>query len=226
MIEINLLPGRKKKRRAAPGAAIQAISQRVKDPLLAGVAGVWVVVLAVAGFLYVTQGATRRALEVEVAEARTEAQHFRSVIAERRRQQQLHDLLVSEFDAIRSIDAERHVWPHVMAEVTTALPEYTWLVGLEFVPAPTPPAGADADSTPRRPPPLRFTVNGRTSDIGAYTRFLRQLGSSPWLTQIVPGATSTLVEDERPIIAFVITATFKTADSAFMNVAPLQETTR
>ncbi len=223
MIEINLVPGRKKKRRgAAPTVSFRDLSERVRDPLLAGAVGAWAIALAVTGFVFVTETRKAAGLEAEVADIRREAEHYRTVIEERRRQQGLHDLLVREFDEIRSIDDARFVWPHIMQEVTRALPDYTWIVGLEFVPQATP-AEATASDTTTAPDPVRFTINGRTSDIGAYTRFLRQLGSSAWLTNIVPGATSTLVEENRPITAFVITGQYQRADSAFINVAPLEQ---
>ncbi len=221
MIEINLLPGRKKKRAAAAGVSFKELSDRVKDPLLAVAVGAWAIVLAGAGLIYVSENAKITGLQEEVAEIRAEADHFRSVIEDRRTQQGLHDMLVSEFEEIRSIDASRFVWAHIMQEVTQALPDYTWIVGLEFIPQPAAAVASDTTVDDSRAP-VRFTVDGRTSDIGAYTRFLRQLGNSPWLTNIIPGATSTLVEDNRPIIAFVVTGTFQQADSAFINVTPFE----
>ncbi len=219
MIEINLLPGRKKKRSVGAGASLKGLLERVKDPLLATAVGVWVIVLAGAAFIFTSENRKVKGLQEEVAEISGEAEHFRTVIQGRRQQQDLHDLLISEFEEIRSIDASRFVWSHVMEEVTQALPEYTWIVGLEFIPQPTP-AVTDPAPEAAPPAPTRFTVDGRTSDIGAYTRFLRQLGTSQWLTNIVPGATSTLIEENRPIIAFVVTGTYRQADSAFINVTP------
>ncbi len=75
-------------------------------------------------------------------------------------------------------------------------------------------------------PPVRFTIDGRTADIGAYTRFLRNLGNSPWITDVQPGATQTVMENDRPVTAFTITATFQQADSAFIRTTPLQESVR
>ena len=40
-------------------------------------------------------------------------------------------------------------------------------------------------------------VNGRTVDIQAYTRFLRQLEASPWITDVTPVSAQTVVEKER-----------------------------
>jgi Tfp pilus assembly protein PilN len=130
----------------------------------------------------------------------------------------------------------------VLDEVTRALPAYTWLVDLgpagigathspaTAAPAPAKPAtGKHADSTKVEnapPPPVAFEVNGRTVDIQAYTRFLRQLEASPWITDVTPVSAQTVVEKERPVTAFTIRATFRQADSAYIRTVPLSQSVR
>jgi Tfp pilus assembly protein PilN len=133
------------------------------------------------------------------------------------------------------------VWPHLLDEVTRALPAYTWLVDLgpagavahpgTPTPAPAAPAaakpGAKADSmAPAAPPPVQFEVNGRTVDIQAYTRFLRQLEASPWITDVLPVSAQTVVEKDRPVTAFTIRATYRQADSAYIKTVPLSQSVR
>jgi hypothetical protein len=72
----------------------------------------------------------------------------------------------------------------------------------------------------------QFTMNGRTVDIQAYTRFLRQLEASPWITDVTPVSAQTIVEKERPVTAFVIRATYKQADSAYLRTVPLSQSVR
>ena len=61
----------------------------------------------------------------------------------------------------------------------------------------------------RRAGAVQFEVNGRTVDIQAYTRFLRQLEASPWITDVTPVSAQTVVEKERPVTAFTIRATYQ-----------------
>ena len=75
-------------------------------------------------------------------------------------------------------------------------------------------------------PPVAFNVNGRTVDIQAYTRFLRQLEASPWITDVTPVSAQTVVEKERPVTAFTIRATYRQADSAYIRTVPLSESVR
>jgi Tfp pilus assembly protein PilN len=126
----------------------------------------------------------------------------------------------------------------VLDEVTKALPAYTWLVDLGSVapvasaaPAPaaapgTPGAAAVDTTAPDTQPDLVFNLTGRTIDIQAYTRFLRQLEASPWIHNVTPVSAQTVVEKERPVTAFSIRATYHRADSAYIRTAPFSQSVR
>ena len=86
------------------------------------------------------------------------------------------------------------------------------------------PAADSADSA--KPPELVFNLTGRTIDIQAYTRFLRQLEASPWIYNVTPVSAQTVVEKERPVTAFSIRATYQSADSAYIRTAPFSQSVR
>jgi hypothetical protein len=92
--------------------------------------------------------------------------------------------------------------------------------------APAADAKGDTAAAPFVSPPVVFNVNGRTVDIQAYTRFLRQLEASPWITDVTPVSAQTIVEKERPVTAFTIRATYREADSAYIRTVPLSESVR
>ncbi len=239
MITVNLRPDLKRKRARSPlvglGESLRGFGTRIKDPMLL------VAVLAcvgVAGFLgFVTVTTTRElsALEPQLEQTRAEHKRFRAFLAEKRHQEMIRDSLVAQIGVIRTVDGDRYVWPHLLDEVTKALPPYTWLVDMGIAGAATAPAGvqpaaaAPADSASNAPPvhvPVSFTVNGRTVDIQAYTRFLRQLEASPWVTDVTPVSAQTVIEKERPVTAFTIRATFRQADSAYIRTVPLSQSVR
>ena len=227
MIEINLIPGKKKK---ASGGGLtlpdfSELAKSVRDPLLVGAIAVWAIVLPVVGFMFFNENGKVAALQEEADQAAGQARRFQSVIREKRRQERLLDSLQIELTAIRGIDADRYVWAHIMDEVTKALPDFTWLTALEFIAAP-PPMIMEGEDAVEEAPPVTFHVSGRTADIYAYTRFLRNLANSPWITNVRAGQTAQVLEEERAVQEFSITATFQQADSAFIRIAPLQETLR
>ena len=231
MITINLRPGQKRKRAGNPlrdvGERFRALGTRVKDPLLIGAAAVWVIV---AGFLAVSMFMTQRelsALEPRIEQARAEHTRFKTFLAQKRKQELIRDSLVAQIGVIRSVDGDRYVWPHILDEIARALPAYTWLTNVA-VEANTVinTAAPDTAAADTAPPPLQFRVEGRTVDMQAYTRFLRQLESSPWIEDVMAVEAKTVVEKERPVTAFTIRATFTRADSAYIRTVPLSESVR
>lgn len=235
MITVNLRPGQKRKRTGSPFAGVseraKAIGARVKDPLLLAAAAAWIGVLLWLGWVWTSSARELHALTPRLEQARVEHKRFRNFIAQKRHQELIRDSLVSQIGVIRTVDGDRYVWPHVMDEVARALPAYTWLT--EMAPSAGSPAAAGAaavattdstvDSTARA---LSFKITGRTVDIQAYTRFLRQLEASPWVQEVTPISAMTVVENERPVTAFTLTATFHKADSAYIRTVALSQSVR
>lgn len=243
MITINLRPGLKRKRPgpsfAAVGERLSAISARVRDPLLLVAAASWIGMAAWVGWTFLGQARELAALEPRLEQTRSEHRRFKGFIAQKRKQELIRDSLFSQIGVIRAVDGDRYVWPHVLDEIAKALPAYTWLTEVAVQaaaapPAPTPgsapaagAAAAKADTLPPPPPPpLQFQVTGRTVDLQAYTKFLRQLEASPWLANVSPISAQTVVENERPVTAFVVVAMYQPADSAYIRTVPLNQSVR
>lgn len=251
MITVNLRPDLKRKRVArnplqGVTEGLRGLGAKVKDPLPLMVMGSWIGVIGFFGFVMMSTSTQLGQLEPKLEQTRAENKRFRAFLTEKRHQEMIRDSLVAQIGVIRSVDGDRYVWSHVLDEVSKALPAYTWLtdMGADGVTArprsaapPPPPntaaakkAKAAADSAaaaaaaPRGPVP--FTINGRTVDIQAYTKFLRQLEASPWITDVTPVSAQTVVEKERPITAFSIKATFRDADSAYIRTVPLSQSVR
>jgi Tfp pilus assembly protein PilN len=237
MITVNLRPGKRRKSSGSPFNfkgildVFRGLGTKVKDPLLLGAVGGWVCVLGFLGFVYLNNVRQLYTLEPRLEQARSENKRFKAFISDKRRQEKIRDSLLAQITVIRNVDGDRYIWAHVLDEVTKALPAYTWLVDLGSsasvaAPAPTTPRAPGDTLADTLPPPLMFTLNGRTIDIQAYTRFLRQLEASPWIKDVTPVSAQTVVEHERPVTAFSIRATYASADSAYIRVAPFSQSVR
>ncbi|HEY8195482.1 MAG TPA: PilN domain-containing protein, partial [Gemmatimonadales bacterium] len=219
MITVNLRPGKRRKSSGSPfnfkGLLdnFRGLGTKVKDPLLLGAVAGWVCVLGFLGFVYLNNVRQLYTLEPRLEQARSENRRFKAFIADKRRQENIRDSLLAQINVIRNVDGDRYIWAHLLDEVTKALPAYTWLVDMGTsapvaAPAPRTPADSAADTLPQA---LVFQLNGRTVDIQAYTRFLRQLEASPWIKDVTPVSAQTVVEHERPVTAFSIRATYASA---------------
>src|SRR5919199_901984 len=171
MIEINLLPGSGKKARSRGpginlGAAFSSVFRNVTDPyLLAAVATVAASGVLI-GFFFLKQSARNHYLTEREQKAQQDSIRYAAVLKEKRKAEAQRDSVLVQLNIIKQIDNDRFVWPHVMDEVSRALPPYPWLVSITYTAAaPTaPPAGgappdaakkkkdrAAADSAPPAP---------------------------------------------------------------------------
>ena len=243
MITVNLKPGQKRKRAGTnPFKGLlenfRGLGTKVKDPLLMAAVGGWICVVAGLGFIYLNTVRQLYSLEPRLEQARSENRRFKTFLADKRRQEMIRDSLLAQITVIRNVDGDRYIWPHLLDEVTKALPAYTWLVDMGPVtvqanagqtPAAQAPKTKDdsaAQAAAAAAPVLTFQLNGRTIDIQAYTRFLRQLEASPWIENATPVSAQTVVEKDRPVTAFTIRATFSRADSAYIRTAPFSQSVR
>jgi Tfp pilus assembly protein PilN len=225
MISINLRPGQKRKPTGNAGkqivATLKDFAARVKDPLLAAVVALWIVV---AGWLAYTWGSTGRAMATtaeQLEQTSTEAKRFETLMQQKHKAERIRDSLQTQISVIRGVDRGRYVWPHVLDEVAKTLPAYTWLTDVIVVGAAP---GAEGDSTAA--PKLKFQINGRTVDYQAFTQFMRQLEASPWIENVTALRSETVVENQRPVTSFQITALFAEADSAYIRTVPLAQSVR
>lgn len=211
-IEINLRPGPKKKRRAArPGFELpdfKKLLEQVKDPLLVGAIASWVVSLVFIGVIYAMEAGTLGDLNPRLAELEDRRRDLREEIEAREESDSLLTALESELSAIRQIDGERYVWPHIMEAIAQALPQFTWLIGVDYLPAAP---GLDGDVEEN--PPTQVLITGRTSGMQAYTGFLRRLDESSWLTNVLGGATTMVEEESRSVLDFSVRVTFRRSAS-------------
>ncbi|TFH66770.1 MAG: hypothetical protein E4G90_01830 [Gemmatimonadales bacterium] len=219
MINVNLRPGAK--RGVARPAfrfnfdAVRGLGSRFKDPLKALVILSWVAAIGFLGFTWYRSASQLRRLEPELEAARSEHQRYQDFLESKRREEATRDSVLGQIRTIRGVDGERFIWPHILDEVSLALPDYTWLIDLSTVPPPI-----SIDSTAAADVTVQIT--GRTVDVQGYTRFMRQLEAPPWLENVVTVSATTVVEQGRAVTAFILQASF-IEDSTSLRTRPVAE---
>jgi len=240
MIEINLLPGAdKKNKRRGAGFSFKGIgasvSARVRDPyLLSAVASVLVAAIGIGG-LHLTQTSKLSALEVRETEALRDSSRFAVVLKERRKAEAKRDSVVRQLEIIKSIDNDRFVWPHILDEVSRALPPYTWLKSVtqtagSAAPVPVAPAGKDDKEKKQDPQPstepLRFRVVGNTVDIQALTRFMKILETSPFVQNVQLARSELVMVDGKEVTEFQLDAEYERPEKGVITTAPVSLSVR
>ena len=223
MISVNLRPGQKRKPSGNFGkqlaGQLKELSSRIKDPLLAGVVALWVLVAAWIGWTWRTTSTQMAASAEQLTQTANEAKRFETLMKQKQLATKIRDSLQTQIGVIRGVDRDRYIWPHVLDEVSKAVPQYTWLTDISALSVT---AGADTAAAHT----VRFQVTGRTVDYQAFTQFLRQLEASPWVQNVQTVKSETVVESARPVTSFVITADFTQADSAYIRTVPLAQSVR
>jgi type IV pilus assembly protein PilN len=214
VIEINLLPGAKKKR-GAKGASFQmpdfkSMAGAVKDPwLIASIVG-WVAVASLVLLFYLPRRNAVAALEPKLDAVKREARRMQEVRTTQAQAQAKRDTLMGQIDIIKNIDRERYIWPHMLDAVTKALPEYTWLDDVAAQ------AGTEGDSSG-----VAIQITGKSADIQAVTRFVRNLEESPFLEGATQVSTAVVTDRGRDVYTYVIKVRYQQPDSSLLTLQPL-----
>jgi Tfp pilus assembly protein PilN len=227
MITINLKPGAKRQAAKGDGFAVvrerlRGLGTKVKDPGLVVAAGTWLAVILVVGALYLQTHRRLDTLEPQMQRALSEYQTVHTFVAAKRHEGKIRDSILTQIGTISTVDQERYTWSHLLDEIAASVPEFTWLTSIApSVPAPA--LNTVTDSTVA--PPVTVVISGQTNDLQNYTAFLRRLGESPWLTGVVPVKTETIIDHNRPVVSFVVQASFTRADSSRIQTVPILEST-
>jgi Tfp pilus assembly protein PilN len=217
VIEINLLPGAKRKRGgkglklALPD--LKALAASVKDPWLIACVVAWAAALGVVTPLWMKGRGQVSALGPRLEAAQREERRYAALVARKRQFEMARDSLIFQIDVIKGIDKDRYVWPHILEAVSKALPAYTWLDNLQ-----SRAAEGDSSGAPG------FQISGKTVDMQAFTRFLRNLEDSPFVQGVAPVSTGLVTEQGRDVTTFVINARYQVPDSSQLTFQPMAAT--
>jgi len=215
MIEINLLPGAKRKRGAkGPGFKLpdfSAMLASIKEPWLVAAAVSWALVLLLGMPLYIKRSHAVRDLEPRLEKAMRDSVQLAGNINRKHRLEQRRDSLLAEIQVIRDIDRDRYVWPHLIDAITKALPDYTWLDDVAA-------RAGEGDSTGQ----ASFSVSGKTASDQAVTRFMRNLEESPFIEAVQLVTTATVTEQGRDVTSFVINAHYQLPSPSVLTMEPLE----
>lgn len=244
MIEINLLPRNGKKKKAGRRSAgaglglatmLGGVTARVRDPFLAGAIASLVLSAAAVGGLHLNHQRRAAATATREQVAVADSARYATVLADKRAAEAQRDSILRQLDIIKSIDNDRFVWPHLLEEVSRALPAYTWLTSLNQTSAvvsvaarpdtTAAPAGGEtpaprADSAPPRAP-LQFRLVGHTVDIQALTRFMKLLEASPFIRDVQLARTDVAVTGGKQVTEFQLDAQYEVPPPSALRMVPV-----
>ena len=188
MIEVNLHPtGGKARKGGRKKLSVPAWAERGRaagdgrDPWTVAAISAFVLAGLAVGGMWYAQRSDAAELEVRLEEAREDSTRLADLrvlsdsLIDRERQ------IRERLELVRGLDEGRFIWPHLLDEISRALPEYTWLTAIRV-------------ATPL--PDLTVQVDGVAANPLAVTRFVRNLQGSEYVRQVrIMGSQQAEVEN-------------------------------
>ncbi len=214
LIEMNLLPGgkrgagRQKGGRKVSMPKFEGFGENLKgDPLLLALAVLVLVAVSHVGFEFITKTQRLSSIETDLAAQRQDSVRYADAIAAADSLRARQDTLGQKIDIIKAIDSDRYVWPHILDEISQALPDFTWLTGLAQT------AGSGID--------VEFRLEGQTGATAALTRFMRNLSASPFIRDVRLISQEQIQQGAKLVHGFVLMARYEPPDSAAISTEPI-----
>jgi Tfp pilus assembly protein PilN len=220
VIEVNLLPGGKKRSRGGGfsfslpkfgGGGGGGGLGVPGDPYILGAVVAGLIAVGVMGWLFLGVRSDREEVQVALQEARQDSVRFADVIERTNQLTAQRDSIAQRVAIIQEIDALRYVWPHIMDEVARALPDYTWV----------------REVTQIQSDPIQLRIAGRAGSNFAITNFMRQLEASRFLRGVnLERSEQVQSEADRQDIVYVyeLTVFYEPPPLEDLQTVPLLET--
>lgn len=192
MIEVNLHPSGGKKRRKKGGGFsgfsfetpdlgnVRLLETVRSDPWNAALIASFIVVPVAVLFLWLGQRSEAQDLDARLEEALADSVELAEQMALNDSLSQRRSQIRSRVQVVRQLDQNRYVWPHLLDEISAALPRDAWL---------------DAIQQQSPLPNLQVQVMGIAGTPLVVTDYVRNLERSPYIGEVQIVGTSKQVED-------------------------------
>ena len=211
MIEVNLLPGGKKRqaRGKRRSFGLPKLGGFSKDRWVTAAALVTIGTLGASGWLFFSINTRSEDLAVRLEAALADSARYSEQMARTTALLATRDSIVQRVAVIQDIDQGRYVWPHIMDEISRAIPNYIWLLEVEQL------AGGLAP---------RMRLVGQAGSIEALTVFMDQLESSPFISAVRTIGTTQVLSQNQLIYRYELEMDYEQPPIDFLETVPLLET--
>jgi Tfp pilus assembly protein PilN len=208
VIEVNLLPGGKK--RAARGKrrsfALPKLGGFAQDRWVVGVAAAAIGAVMFGGWLWYSLQGRSEEIAVRLEAALADSARYSEQMGRTTSLLSARDSIVKRVAVIQEIDQGRYVWPHLMDEISRAIPDYIWMLQLQQI-----------TGGPR--PHMRLI--GQAGSIEALTVFMDQLESSPFITSVRTIGTTQVLNQNQMVYRYELELDFEQPPAEFLETVPL-----
>ena len=223
------------------GAVFKDLASRIRDPwLISGVSGIVVGLIAI-GVMFTYQSRRESSLTEREQKAVQDSTRYASVISERGKAEAQRDSVQRQIAVISAIDGSRLIWPHILDEISRAMPPYVWLRSITQTSAisndppevqagiskKAPPKKGAAPSAPAADESVvTLQVIGNTVDIQALTRFMKALEQSPFLQNVTLVRSDVVMQQGKEATEFRLDMKLEKPDPSALRTVPFTVSVR
>jgi Tfp pilus assembly protein PilN len=211
MIEINLLPGStKRSARGMPRLGGNPLARlRLPDfnRAAAIMGGLWIAALATVAWMHFSTASRSQELGIELEAALRDSTRYALLRASGDSLAAQEAVIAQKLELIQSIDAKRFVWPHILDELSTALPPYVWLLSV---------GGSTAEVDQ---PQIRMV--GMAGTTFALTQYMEQLEASPFIKSVRLLSSEQQRIDNRTVHTFALIMSYEQPAADVIETMPL-----
>jgi Tfp pilus assembly protein PilN len=200
--------------------------------------------------MFISQTARASMLDAHETKAVKDSAQYSAVLNAKAKAEATRDSLYQQIAIIKSIDDSRYLWSHLMYEISSALPQYTWLMEITQTSAPKSVAVADttkkaapadtagksprqralerdrakkahADSVFAAAKTIQFKIVGHTVDIQALTRFMKSLEASPFIQNVQLKQSDLVQAEGKEVTEFTLEAESQVPPPFAVKTVPL-----
>jgi Tfp pilus assembly protein PilN len=212
VIEINLAFGAESRRAPRARAAalrLPALPALGSDPRIGGAVVAGALLVLFVGHAFWSLGSRRSELEAQLREQVEDSTRYATTISLVRALEARQDTIRQKIGVIREVDQRRYVWPHLMDEISAAVPSYTWLRSI---------TSTEPDTLHTVP---SVTLQGNAGSTQALTRFMKNLESSAYVRDVTLVTSEQVEIDGRAVHKFTLEARYEAPDSTAILTVPL-----
>lgn len=213
LIEINLAPSGsgKVRRKGLPAFSMPSLPAfGGTDRNVSIMAALAVLVVLALGLSVWRIGGRTATAQAEVARQVADSTRYASTIDLMASLRAREDTIEQKIEVIRSVDSRRYIWPHLLDEISAAVPPYTWLTEIGSTLA--------ADSLQVGP---SFSVQGNAGSTQTLTRFMKNLEESAFVRDVTLITSEQEVIEGRTIHRFSLEARYSTPLPSEIRTVPL-----
>jgi len=212
LIEVNLLGSAEQRRTSAALAPsrLPKLPASAGDPTTAALGGLGLLLLLWMGYSFWSLGSQTAELQTQLDQELADSTRLAATMSRTELLRARQDTIQKRIEVIRGVDERRYVWPHLMDEISRALPAFTWLTKV---------AGSDVASADGAAP--GFNLEGNAASTQSLTQFMKNLEMSPFIRGVTLVTTAQQEAEGHTFQKFTLEAQYETPDSSVVRTVPV-----